>query len=254
MLAALVPAVLLFQTPEPHAEPSVIRFGTEAARPPFHFLDSAGEPQGFEIDLVRAMCQRMKRQCQFVVIEWDNLWGSLLEKRIDAVVGSLEITEERKTRYLFTQRLYKIPDCYVVRKDDEEIKDIKPETLKGKTIGTLEETFAAQYLEKRIPDVTVRSYATRDDVMLDLVNDRIDLVLVPKPIALEWFETQKEASCCRILADAPNDDPLLGEGVGIGLRKRDKELKTQLDKALAEIKADGTYETIRKKYLPYKVE
>ena len=68
----------------------------------------------------------------------------------------------------------------------------------------------------------------------------------------EWTKTEGGA-CCRILGVLPTDPVINGDGAGVGIRKEDTDLKAMFNKAIEEIRADGTYKTINDKYFAFDV-
>ena len=114
--AALFILLILVGIAPAHAE---IRIATEGAYPPFNYIEN-GQPAGFEIDLGRAFCEAMKTPCVFVLQEWDELNAGLKAGKYDAIMSSMEITAERRTRYRFSQPYYRIPATLIARKDEPE--------------------------------------------------------------------------------------------------------------------------------------
>ncbi|HEY7383755.1 MAG TPA: transporter substrate-binding domain-containing protein [Beijerinckiaceae bacterium] len=228
---------------------TTLRIATEGAFPPFNYLDAGSEPHGFEIEIGKALCQEMAVACTFVVHEWDGIIRGLLAKDYDAIMASLAITPRRKARIAFSKRYYFIPPAFIGPKDSD-IHDVTPAALAGKRIGTTENSHHAAFLEARYADADIRVYGKLDEANLDLLTGRIDLVLGDK-LALSRFLEAREGACCRFVADAPADQEFYGEGVGIGLRKEDKDLKDRFNRALERLTADGTYDRIRSKYFAF---
>jgi polar amino acid transport system substrate-binding protein len=232
---------------------SAIRIATEGAYPPFNYVEN-NELQGFEIEIAKAICEKVHATCTFVITDWDDLVPDLKRGQVDAVVASLEITEERRQKIALTRRYYRTPPVFMVRKDSD-LKGVTPADMKGRKIGAMTGTVYATYLEDLYaPGAEVGLYANQDEASLDLALGRIDAVLGDKIALTEWLKRGQEASCCQFLADAPQDVTYFGEGYGIGLRKADADLKRLLDGAIEAIQADGTYERIRARYFPFDVK
>jgi polar amino acid transport system substrate-binding protein len=225
--------------------PRSIRIATEGAFPPFNYMEG-NEPQGFEIDLGKALCAAMAAACTFVAHEWEGIIKGLLAKDYDAIMASLAVTDRRKARIAFSKRYYFIPPAFIARKD-AEIADVSPAALAGKTVGTIEGSQHAAFLKARYPEADLRTYAKLEEAQLDLLTERIDLVLGDK-LALSRFLGAREGGCCRFAGEPAVDAAFYGEGVAVGLRKEDKDLKEMFNQALERIKADGTYDRIRAKY------
>ena len=245
---ALLLGFALGATPLPAQEKHVVRIATEGAFPPFNYLEN-NEPQGFEIDLAKAFCEAMSVTCTFVVHEWDGIIKGLLAKDYDAIMASLAITARRKTRIAFSKRYYFIPPAFIGQKDTD-IVDVSPGALAGKTIGTTAGSQHASFLEARYANSDVRGYGKLDEANLDLLTQRIDLVLGDK-LALSRFVNSREGACCRFVGEPVPDPAHYGEGVGIGLRKEDKELKEKFNNAIEQVMANGTYDRIRAKYFTF---
>jgi polar amino acid transport system substrate-binding protein len=229
-------------------EQRTVRIATEGAFPPFNYLDN-NDPQGFEIDLAKAFCEAMALTCTFVVHEWDGILRGLLAKEYDAIMASLAITERRKTRIAFSRRYYFIPPVFIGQKDTD-VTDVSPTGLAGTIIGTNEGSHHAAFLEARYPQSDTRRYAKLEEADLDLLTRRINLVLGDK-LALSRFLKSREGACCRFVGEPAVDPVYYGQGVAVGLRKEDKELKAMFDRAIERVIADGTYDRIRAKYFDF---
>ncbi len=227
-----------------------LRIATEGAYPPFNYAEGA-EPAGFEVDLGRALCQAMKLPCVFVLQEWDGMYAALREGRFDAIMSSMDVTPERRSRYRFTRRYYRIPTVLIGPKGGDEPRPFKPEALAGRSVGVVADSEFAAYLEGLAPPPDIRTYNKLEEANLDLLTGRIDYVLGDK-LALSAFLASREGeTCCRAVADPPVDR---GDGVAIALRKGDRGLAEMFDAAIAEVMADGTYDRIRAKYVPFDIK
>jgi polar amino acid transport system substrate-binding protein len=257
-LLLLLSAVALSAHPAhgdaPQTQASVIRFATEGADPPFNFVDSNNAVQGFEIDVTRAICAELKLECTFELDDWDSLIPDLKAGKFDAIVASLEITEERRQRIAFSEPYYRTPAVFMGR-TDTILTDVTPAGLKGLRIGATENSVYAAYLDDRYRATsTLLFYANQDEASLDLALGRIDLVLGDKIALAEWLKRGREASCCHFVADAPRDREAFGDGYGYGLRRGDEALKATLDRGLEAIRLRGTYDVIRARYFPFDVK
>jgi polar amino acid transport system substrate-binding protein len=233
-------------------EPRTIRIATEGAFPPFNYLEG-NEPQGFEVDLGNALCAAAKARCVFVVHEWDGMIKGLLRGEYDAIMASVGITERRRARIAFSKPYYRIAAAFVARKDDD-VSAVTPAALAQKSIGTIDGSDHARFLEERYPDAQVRTFASLEEANLDLIAERLDLVLGDKLALTRFLDSREGKACCRLVADAPFDPAFYHPGVGVGLRKEDAALKALFDKALDAVIADGTYDRIRAKYFSFDIK
>jgi polar amino acid transport system substrate-binding protein len=232
-----------------------IRIGTEGAYPPFNSIDPSGQLVGFDVDIGKALCDKMQAKCTFVAQDWDGIIPALLAGKYDAIVASMSITEERKKKVAFTNKYYDTPASFIAPKDTK-ITDFSPAGLKGKVLGTQSSTTHANFLEEvyGAAGAEVKLYATQDEANADLAAGRLDAVEADKIVLSEWLK-KPDGACCELKLDVQKEPyrNYFGYGVGIATRPEDKDLVEQLNKAIAEVVADGTYKTINDKYFPFSI-
>lgn len=235
------------------AVPKNLRIGTDPTYAPFESKNAQGQLVGFDIDLADEICKRIEAKCSYVESDFDALIPSLKAKKIDVIISSLSITEKRQQEIAFSEKLYAANSRLIAPKGSP----IQPttESLKGKTIGllqgTTQETYANQYWRPK--GVTVTPYANQDLVYQDLTAGRIDAAFQDEVAASEGFLKQPVGKDYQFAGPAVKDDAIFGVGTGMGMRKDDTELKAAIDKAFAEMRADGTYDKLAKKYFDFDV-
>jgi lysine-arginine-ornithine-binding protein len=252
--AAIIGAALLGLIIGPAAakEWKEVRIATEGAYKPFNYYDANKNLVGLDIDLANAVCARMKVKCTFTAQDWDGLIPGLQANKYDAIVASMSITPERKKQVDFTTKYYSAPFAFVAKKG-AKIGDISPAALKGKTIGAQAGTVMEQFVEEKYGKTAkTKFYRTQDEANLDLVAGRIDLVLGEKFPLYDWLQTDGKGF--EIVGKDLADKKYTGEGIGIAVRKTDKDLLAKMNKALTEIRADGTHAKIAKKYFPFSID
>ncbi len=228
-------------------EAMTLRIGTEGAYPPFNYFTSDGELAGFDIEIGKALCEKIKAQCNFVAQDWGGIIPALLAGKYDVIIASMFITDKRKQQVDFTQPYQKSAMTFVVEKSSS-MTDFSPEALAGKTIGAQASTTQGEFLSAAYPNSDIRLYPTQDAVNLDLISGRLDAQVGDMIPMLDWTQKSEDGSCCKI-AGAPITDPkYVGDGVGIALRQEDDALRQKLNVALDEIVSDGTYKTINDKF------
>ena len=230
-----------------------IRFATEASYPPFELVDANNKIVGFDIDLAKELCKRINTQCTFVENPLDALIPSLKAKKIDAIMSSLSITEKRQQEIAFTDKLYAADSRLVVKKGSPVTPDLA--TLKGKRVGVLQGTTQETYgNEHWAPKgIEIVSYQGQDNIYSDLTAGRIDAAFQDEVAASEGFLKQPIGKDYQFGGPSIKDEKLFGVGTGMGLRKEDNELREALNKAFAEMRKDGTYDKLAKKYFDFNV-
>ena len=229
-----------------------VRIGTEGAYPPFNYVDSEGNLQGFDVDVAKALCDAMDVECEFIVQDWDGMIPGLLAKKYDAIIASMSITEERKKKVDFTNKYYQTPAKFVAKKG--AFTDFDEDSLDGKVVGVQRATIHENFVREKFGDqVEIRSYATLDEANMDLVSGRLDLVCADSVPLQESLLDKDYGEDYTFVGPGYIDEKWFGEGIGIALRKDDDRLKEMFNKAITKIRNDGTYQKINAKYFDFDV-
>lgn len=224
-----------------------IRIAFDVPYEPFEYKDENGELTGFEVELAEAMCAEMKADCEFVIQAWDGMIPGLLARKFDAIMSSMSITPERAERVLFSEPYYNTPGGWFAPESfNTDVTDM--EAMKGKVVGVQRGTTMDTFVTNEMGGtVTIKRYTTADDMVLDLEGQRLDVVFVDYPVGEQTVLSKdgfKEVG-----------EPVkLGEGVGVAMRKRDKDLAAKVNATLKKLKKDGTYDAIMQKYFSYDIK
>ena len=228
--------------------PQKIRIATEGAYPPFNYKAPDGTLQGFDVDIANAVCAEAHLECTIVAQDWDGIIPGLLARKYDAIVASMAITEERKKKVAFTDKYYQMPARFVAKKGTNFT--FTKDGLKGKVIGAQRSTIHANYLMENYADVAdVKLYDTQENVTLDLTSGRLDLVLASSAVILGSFLNKPEGADYALVGP----ELRLGSGTAIAVRQNDDALRETFNKAIAAIRANGTYQKINAKYFDFSI-
>jgi polar amino acid transport system substrate-binding protein len=214
--------------------------------PPFASLNASGEWEGWEVEIIDAVCKAAELDCVITPVAWDGIIPSLTGQQVDAIMASMSITEERQKTIDFSDPYYNTPAVIVADKS----MNIEPtaESLSGKIIGIQASTIHQAYANEYFGDAAeIRVYQTQDEANQDLVSGRIDATQADS-IAMADFVNSDIGTCCEIKGSVENDEAILGQGVGAGVRKGDDALRESLNKGIAQILEDGTHEEITGRY------
>lgn len=217
---------------------------------PFTYKTADGKPTGFDVDIANAICAEMKRNCVFVEQVWDSMIPGLQARKYDVVISSLSITDERKRVIDFSDRYYKTPSAIVVKKGTAYAN---PASLKGKRIGVLKGSTQEKWAmgELKPAGVMVVPYEAQDQVYLDIKAGRLDGTVADKVEVHGGFLRKPEGKDYGYVGPDQYETKYYGDGIGIGMRKGQKDLKDQINKAIKTIRSNGTYNTIAKKYFDF---
>ncbi|MFE1598554.1 transporter substrate-binding domain-containing protein [Methylobacterium sp. ID0610] len=270
-LAALAVAALGAARPATAEDtvPAVVRIATEGAYAPYNFTKPDGSLDGYEIELAREVCKRVKLTCEFVVQDWDGVVPGLQAKKFDAIMSGMTITEARLKVVDFTrpyssdfsglavdrngplaklpladQKLSLTADATQAQKAIDTLKPL----LKGMTVGVQVSTIHAAFLDKYLKGtVEIREYKTTEQHDLDLAAGRIDAIFANDAV-LRTTAEKPEFKGGIVLAGPRFRNGVLGQGVAMGLRKGEAALKARLDEGIGSVIADGTLKAISTKW------
>jgi His/Glu/Gln/Arg/opine family amino acid ABC transporter permease subunit len=216
----------------------VLRVGTEGTYAPFSYHDDSGELVGYDVDVARAVADKLGVKAEFVETPWDSMFAALGANRFDIVANQVTINEERK-------KLYDLSDPYAVgegvivtRADDNTIKSAAD--LRGKVAGATATSNWAQVARDNGARVeAVEGFAQA----IKLLNQgRVDAVVNDSIAANEYLATTGDKT---VKIAAKTD----GKVENAFAARKDSGLLPELNKALTDLSADGTLATISNKYL-----
>ena len=233
--AAAAPAA----TPVPAA---AIVVGLDDNFPPMGFKDEKNELVGFDIDLAKEAAKRIGREVTFKPIDWSAKEAELSGKRVDVLWNGLTITEERKANILFTKPYLENRQIVVVT----EKSDIKAKAdLAGKVVGVQDGSSAVEAVQKDEAAAKsikeLKKFGDNVTALMDLSAGRLDALVVDEVVGR--YYTSKKPGEYRVL-----EQHFGTEDYGIGTRKEDTELMAKIEKAMDEMKKDGSAAAISTKW------
>ena len=220
-------------------EGGVLVFGTNAEFPPFEYVGDDGEPDGFDVALIKAVGEKLGMEVQVENMEFDSLVSSI-GNRIDGAIAGMTVTDDRKEQVDFSDPYYEAVQYVIVAADSDVTT---ADDLKNKTIGSQLGT-TGMILSEDIEGVTAQTYNRAIDAVNDLVNGRVDAVIIDKNPA-EVFNTKFEGKV-KIIDGA--EFGFETEEYAIALPKG-SELVDQINQALEDLKADGTFDALVAQYI-----
>ena len=221
------------------AAPINIKIATESSYKPFSYTDADGKLIGYEIELIDALCAQMKAECEVVSQDWDGLIPGLNAQKFDAAIAGMSITPERKEVVEFSDPYFYTGIILIGKKGD----DISVDALKAQPIAAQRATVASQYLQDEHSDADIKLYDTQDNAYLDLTSGRVRAMMSDKVTGIDWLKTAAGKDYEVKGQEISTED----DAMGIAFRKAEP-LVAKFNAALAELKANGTYEQITASY------
>jgi len=225
------------------ATAETLRIGTEGAYPPFNMIDKDGQVVGFDIDIAKALCQRMGVECRFVTQDWDGIIPGLMARKYDAIIASMSITAERQRAVAFSDPYYSNSLSLIARAGAK----IDTGKLASYALGAQRATVAADHAIKLIGD-DAKLYDTQENAYLDLASGRIDVLVTDTLPGYDWLQSAQGKGFAFAGGKIDIDDK-----IGIALRKGDGELRERFNAALKAIVDDGSYAEINARYFPFSI-
>jgi len=214
---------------------------------PFQYQTSGGKIKGFDIDIARALCDEIGMQCNFKQIAWTALIPAMEAKKADAAIASMAATETRDERVDFTNKYYKPTGHFIGHRDIEF--ELSKNVLDNYIIGAERGTTHVRFIKDRFGDgVEVKTYNNQEDLNLDLLSGRIDLMIADTIMTHHsLLDTDRGESF--ELKGPELTDPKYYAGSAITLPEQGSgKLRRCFNKAISAIRKNGTYDEISKKH------
>ena len=241
------PAPTVVVTPAPAASAPapaarVYVVGTDAAYAPFESQNEKGEIVGFDIDVVKAVAAKAGMEVKFVNTPWEGIFNALNQGDRDLLVSAVTITDERKQTmdfsipYFDAQQLIAVPSSSKIKKFDD-LKKLKV----GVQTGTTGDEAVTKLLGKT--NANIKRFESTPLALKELEAGGVDAVVADNGVVINYVNNNASGKFKTV-----TDASFAAEQYGLALKKGNTELKSKLDKGLADIKADGTYDKIYAQY------
>ena len=211
----------------------------EGAWQPWSYHDSSDTLVGYDVEVSRAIAEKLGVEPEYVESDWDSLFAGLDAGRYDMVCNGVEVTEERAKTYDFTTPYGYIHTALAVRKDNEDIHSF--EDLKGKTTAN---SLASTYMElAESYGATVQGIDTLEETIQLLTAGRIDATLNADVSFYDYLNVHPEADFKLVAQTAEASHVAIPV-----LKSEDTAYLDALNAAIEELRADGTLKTLSEKY------
>ena len=231
MITRFVSLFLLVWSTFAYTQPKLI-VGLTGKYPPFNFFDSQSKLTGFDVDFAEAICDEIDRQCEFKILAWDGILSALLAKRIDVIIGSMAITEEREKAVRFTTPYYE---------SGAQLFVTPQATTPPKIIGVTLGTSYGEYAKKAFPQSEIKTYKGDIEILQDVGSGRVHAFITDRLVGL-YMAQQMNANV------SPRGSPLYLEEMGIPIHPDNGPLHQILNTAVKKIRQSGQYQQLMGKY------
>jgi cystine transport system substrate-binding protein len=216
----------------------VLKVGLEGTYPPFSFQDADGQLTGFDVEFAKALAKHMGVEAQFQAAPFAGLLGAVASGRTDVVVNQITMTPERMAAFGFSAPYTVSGLQIIVLKDRADIAG--PADLVGKKVGVGLGTNYESWMRANQPGAVIRTYDDDPTKYADLKAGRIDAVINDRLVAADFIKRSGEPFKAAGPAFSQQK-----QGVAF---KKDDALKAAVDKAIAEMRANGELLALSQKW------
>lgn len=216
-----------------------LRIACEGTYPPFNFRDEKGELAGFDVEIGRAIAAKLGVKPEFTTTEWSGILAGLQAGKYDVIVNQVAATDKRRETFDFSAP-YVVSVAQLIVRANETRPMQTPADLKGKKIGVGQGSNYAE-LARSFEGAEVRTYPGAPEYLQDLAAGRIDAA-INDTLLIPYLKAKTRLP---IKAGAPIGKP---ESNAIPFRKGSPKFQQAIDKALSDLKADGSYAKISTKW------
>lgn len=215
-----------------------ITIGTEGTYPPFSYHDSSDKLTGFDVELAQEVAKRLGVKAKFVETQWDGMLAGLDDKRYDMVANEVGITPVRQKKYMFSTPYIASKAALIVKQDNNSIKTFKD--LKGKKVA---QSLTSNYYNIAMNYGAVNTQVNGFNQAIDLITSgRVDATVNDR---LSYLDLKKHNPSAQVKMVAQQSNAAMSAFL---FRKGSTQLVQKVNKALDDMKKDGTYLKISKKY------
>lgn len=224
-----------------------IRFLTGTDFPPFNSLSEDGRLTGYNIDLIRAICQELAltSRCQIEARPWDELQKALQQNQADALVAGLMPDRQQRQFLSFSQPYFSLPARFIVTKTEANKPTATPFSPDGKKIGVLQGSAHEALLKTYFTAAQSLPYKSSITMYQDLKTGKIQAIF-GDAMSL----SRQDMLCCQFVGGVYPAPEFLGQGMTIATHKQDNDLQNAFNSALTSLERKGVLNDLYLQYFP----
>lgn len=245
LLCACLLSMMLFGCGGQDTKKDGFVVGLDDTFAPMGFKNDQGEIVGFDVELAKEVGKRIDQEVTFQNIDWDLKESELKNGSIDCIWNGYSITDKRKEKVLFSDAYLENKQIVITLKDSN-IDDL--DDLKGKVVSVQKNSSAYEAVAedkefvKGLKNSELVQFDTNNDCFMDLESKRSDAIVVDETLA-RYYMKQQSNNVYKVL-----DEDFGKEEYAIGFRKDDQEFADKVNKVMADMKEDGTFQKIKDKW------
>ena len=220
-------------------ESGTLKVGVEGTYPPYTYHDDDGTLTGFDVDVAKAIANKLGVEADFTESDWDSLLAGIDSGRLDTVINAVSITDEREEKYDFAGPYFYITQQIVVAKDNDDIVDMA--SLDGKKMANTATTAYLDLLEDA--GVSLVQISTADEAVSLISSGRADFTTFNSVVFNEYLKQHPDANLkvAFVIPDVQDE-------YGVPVKKGETALYDAIQNAIDELKEDGTLSQLSMDY------
>lgn len=220
-------------------ESGVLKVGVEGTYPPYTYHGEDGELTGFDVEVAKAIADKLGVEADFTESAWDSLLAGIDSGRLDTVINAVSITDERSEKYDFAGPYFYITQQIVVSKDNDDIVDM--DSLNGKKMANTATTAYLDILEDA--GASLVQINTADEAVSLISSGRADFTTFNSVVFNEYLQQHPDANL-KVAFVIPN----VVDEYGVPVKKGETALYDAIQSAIDELKEDGTLSQLSMDY------
>ncbi|QUI23991.1 transporter substrate-binding domain-containing protein [Vallitalea pronyensis] len=224
------------------AEEDTLIVGMELAYPPFETKDDEGNPMGVSVDLAKALGEHLERPVKIENTNWDGLIPSLQTGKIDVVISSMTITDERSKIVDFSDAYARSYLALLVN-NKSGVKSMEDLNQKDKVIAVKKGTTGYIYANKHLEQATVNGFSSENACVTEVIQGKADAFIYDQ---LTIYRQNQQNSDTTEAILIPFQD---SEGWGMAVKKDNEALLSSINTFIAEYKSDGGFDELTDRYM-----
>jgi polar amino acid transport system substrate-binding protein len=216
--------------------------GMEAGYQPFEMTDEKGNIVGFDVDMAKLMAKAIGVKLKLVNTAWEGIIPALLTHKFDIIMSGMTILQKRNLKVNFCEPYYYIGQCLLVnRKNKGKIKSWRNLNKKGVIITTKLGVTGSFTAKKLMPKATLKEFKSENEGALQVANGMADAFIYDEP-QVRVFAAKYKKQCFGIYK------PITFEPLAWAIRKGDVDWLNWLNNFLRQVRGDGTWAKLKKKW------
>ncbi|MGL4589610.1 MAG: transporter substrate-binding domain-containing protein [Mycoplasmatales bacterium] len=231
----------------PVLQKDAIKVGMELEFAPYETIDKSGNPTGFSVAYIEELGKSLGKRIEIVPTKYDALIPALESGKIDMIISSMTITEEREKSVLFSEPYTTAPPLHILNSPTSNVKTLEEINQPNVTVAIKTGTIGAFWIQENAPLAKIKNFESMDAAVLDVAQSK-STITIYDPITIYSFQEQYPETT---VSQAPVTDV---NGWGIALPKGDLDLKEKVDMFIEKAKTDGTVDHLKKTYLEEEIK